>query len=175
MWVRSLISAGFICLAAASGFAQSFSLGDYLDVRLQNHLLRSAMADDAGLRAARATGDPLGPYLKPDPSGEDLRLTIFNARFLGIEPYEASRPQMAFEGAAAGATLGMFLGAAGSASGLFGEETAWYVAGAMAAAGAIFGGTFQANDPANRLRWRWRMDADTHWATQDGPKELERR
>ena len=66
--VRPMIQRVFICsivlaIVASSAWAQSVSLGDVLDVRCQSHLLRSAMADQAGLTSAAPPSDYLTPYL----------------------------------------------------------------------------------------------------------------
>ena len=175
MMQRVFICSIVLAIVASSAWAQSVPLGDVLDVRFQSHLLRSAMADQAGLTSAAPPSDYLTPYLLRQATNDDLSLRIMSARFLGIEPYEVSRATLALEGASQGAALGLFLGAVGTTTGLFDDNTAWYVAGAMAAMGALLGGTVNANDPSKRLRWQWNVDAESHWATKEGPKDLEHR
>lgn len=76
-------------------------------------------------------------------------------RFIGLERYELSRFQCAISGADVGLTYGLIAGAAGMMSGAWDERTGWYIAGAAALAGAIFGGTVKADDPGFRVRLRW--------------------
>ena len=166
MFIRAAcICLSLVCLATAA-HAQ-------LDVRMENYLLRSAMGDNAELGSATPP-QYLQPYLKQDESDKSLSLAMFSARFLGLESYEVGRPTLALEGAAQGATLGMFVGAVGTTLGAFDEKTAWYVTGAMAAIGALMGNA-RANDPSNRVRWRWNAGVDDHWATQDGPRQIDGR
>ena len=90
-------------------------------------------------------------------SGPDL--VAYSHRFYGIERYEVTRLNMVLEGAGAGATLGLFMGAVGTTTGLFDEQTGFYLMGAAAALGALLNGTVGADDPAKRVRYRWSIDA----------------
>ena len=162
---RSICISFVLVVIAATAHAQ-------LDVRMENYLLRSALSDQAELGSGPT--EHLKPYLRREPSANTLNLTTFNARFLGLEPYQVGHTTLAMEGAATAATLGLFAGAVGTTLGAFDEKTAWYVTGAMAAIGAIMG-TVKANEPSNRLRWRWETGVDDHWGTQDGPRDLERK
>ncbi len=85
-------------------------------------------------------------------------LTVQSERLGGLERFEASRYDLAMEGIGAGATMGLLLGAAGSTTSVWSEETSWYVAGAAAALGAFLK-AIQADDPAKRTRFRWSIDA----------------
>jgi len=76
-------------------------------------------------------------------------------RAYGLETYEMSRLQCAVAGADMGLTLGLIAGAAGMMSGALDEKQGWYVAGAAAALGALFGGAVKADDPSFRIRLRW--------------------
>ena len=96
------------------------------------------------LRLEENTARPLSTYF--DRNAE---------RFMGLERYELSRFQCAVSGAEMGFQYGLFAGAAGLASGAWDERTGWYIAGAAALAGAIFGGTAKADDPGFRVRLRW--------------------
>jgi hypothetical protein len=81
-------------------------------------------------------------------------LAVSADRFYGIERYELSTTQCALFGADTGLTFGLIAGALGMTAGLWGEETAWYIAGAAAALGA-FQGLSKADDPGFRIRLRW--------------------
>jgi hypothetical protein len=98
-------------------------------------------------RLEENTARPLSAYLSTDAG-----------RFLGIERYELSRLDCSMMGADMGLTVGLFLGAAGMASGAWDEPMGWTIAGAAALAGALFGGTVMAKEPSFRLRLRWESD-----------------
>lgn len=66
----------------------------------------------------------------------------FSLNPLTIQPYvPASRFDAAMFGAGTAGTLGMFIGALGNTFGLFDEDTTWILTGALAAGGALYGGT----------------------------------
>ncbi len=75
----------------------------------------------------------------------------------GYRVYRASRYECALQGAGAGMTMGMAAGAFGMMSGAWDEREAWYIAGAAAAMGAIFG-TAKSDDPEWNIRIRWDPD-----------------
>jgi hypothetical protein len=117
-----------------------------------------------------ALGDGTRVFLPP--SGSDVLDTPFrsnterplsmylarNTRLLyGYEFYQASEFQCAWEGAGMGMTLGMCAGALGMTAGLWDEKSSWYIAGAMAALGAIWGRS-KADDPGFTVRVRWVPD-----------------
>jgi len=87
-------------------------------------------------------------------------LTVLSNRFFGIERYQASSFDLAFEGAGAGATLGLFAGALANTAGVWDEDTSWYIAGAAAALGAFLGYS-SADDSKKRTRYRWSIDASS--------------
>ncbi|MBN1825492.1 MAG: hypothetical protein JW958_04435 [Candidatus Eisenbacteria bacterium] len=73
--------------------------------------------------------------------------------------YELSRFQCTMKGLGAGAQTGLFLGILANAlSGSDDYRNAWYMAGAMAATGAILGGTIGANDPGWSVGIDWSTD-----------------
>ncbi|UCG53357.1 MAG: hypothetical protein JSW58_07335 [Candidatus Latescibacterota bacterium] len=76
----------------------------------------------------------------------------------GYETYRLSRLECAIQGADIGMTLGLAVGALGMTTGAWDERTSWYLAGAMAALGAFFGGSAKADDPRWNLRVRWHPD-----------------
>lgn len=77
---------------------------------------------------------------------------------MGYEIYRASRMQCTVQGASAGATLGLMAGAFGEMIGAWDDDTSWYIGGAMAAFGALYGGKIKADDKGWSLRIRWDDD-----------------
>lgn len=90
-------------------------------------------------------------------SGGDL--LIYAEHLYGLERYTVSPINVLMEGVGAGATIGLFMGAAGSTVGLWDEKSSWYLVGAAAAVGAFLNAR-DANDPRKRLRYRWSGDLD---------------
>ena len=80
------------------------------------------------------------PLLSPYLSGPRLQ-TVRLSRF-ACTAYGADR----------GANAGLFLGGLGNLTGLWDEKTAFYLMGAGAALGALWGGSAGAEDPAFRVR-----------------------
>lgn len=60
-------------------------------------------------------------------------------------------------GAGGAMSMGMFLGAVGTTLGWFSEDTSWAITGAMAAAGAIYGGLHYEVRP--KLDFNWSADS----------------
>ena len=79
-------------------------------------------------------------------------------RLSGFERYRASRLECTYRGIGMGATFGMAAGAFGMMTGAWDERSAWYIAGATAALGALYGGAIKADDPEWNLRIRWEPD-----------------
>lgn len=75
----------------------------------------------------------------------------------GYEFYKASTYECVLRGAGAGMSMGMAAGAFGMMTGAWDERRAWYIAGAAAAAGAIFG-KVKSDDPGWSIRVR--LDPD---------------
>lgn len=117
-----------------------------------------ATLDGPSPRGLPASGNFLQEYFRRSAEGRFAGTLTVRSVPLGIERFEASRYDLAMEGMGAGATMGLFLGAAGSTAGVWSEETSWYVAGAAAALGAFLK-AIQADDPAKRTRFRWSIDA----------------
>ena len=78
-------------------------------------------------------------------------------RYMGLERYELTPMQSMLSGAEASSSAGLFLGAIGSALGMFDEDVAWWMTGAAAAAGAVWGAK-KYEDPEWRVRYRWIPD-----------------
>jgi hypothetical protein len=75
----------------------------------------------------------------------------------GYEIYKASHYECVLRGAGAGMSMGMAAGAFGMMTGAWNERQAWYIAGAAAAAGALFGRA-KSDDPEWNIRIRWKPD-----------------
>jgi hypothetical protein len=87
-----------------------------------------------------------------------MRPTESANKLMGFELYKASRLECAYRGAGMGMTVGMAAGAFGMMAGTWDERETWYIAGAMAALGTLYGGLFKADDPKWNLRIRIEPD-----------------
>lgn len=140
-----------VCLVASSSWAQDSSQTGGEDstktviVRMDSNLVLTPEAGDDPLtfRLRNNTARPLSAYLSTS-----------NDIFFGYKRVKLSRLECAWEGAGVGMTLGMIAGAAGMTSGMFDEDASWYVIGAAAALGALFG-TMKADDPKFNVQIRW--------------------
>ena len=72
----------------------------------------------------------------------------------GYEVYRLSRMRCTIKGAGMGATAGFMAGAFGEMAGAWDEKSCWYIAGAMAAFGALYGGGVKADDKEWNLQIR---------------------
>jgi hypothetical protein len=99
-----------------------------------------ALSDPFSLNTAR----PLTSYLATSAD-----------RFYGFRRYKLSRFDCALQGAGLGMKIGMIGAALGSTFGNLDEDTGWYIAGAAALLGAIWGGTVKAEDPEWNIQIRW--------------------
>lgn len=86
-------------------------------------------------------------------SRPDLNMQLLS----GYRVYRASPYECTLRGMGAGMTVGMAAGAFGMMTGAWDERRAWYVAGAAAAVGALFGRA-KADDPEWNIRIRWDPD-----------------
>jgi hypothetical protein len=111
--------------------------------------IRGAPSDSSGILLLRPA-ILFGPTTTLRYSVRQQKNTMLLYRY---EVYHASPYECALRGAGAGATLGMAAGAFGMMAGAWDEENAWYIAGAMAAVGAIFG-TAKSDDPSWNLQIR---------------------
>jgi hypothetical protein len=119
----------------------------------------SALGDSSGVFVSGSGGDVLDV---PFRTNTERPLSMYLARntrlMFGYETYKLSRLECTFEGVGMGMTMGMAVGALGMTAGVWDEGTSWYLAGAMAALGALIGGTVKADDPGWSLRVRWDPD-----------------
>jgi hypothetical protein len=114
-------------------------------VRLDSNLVFTPAKhrDPLVLRLEENTARPLSTYLSSP-----------KERFFGIERYKPSLLDCTLDGAGAGLTYGLAAAAAGMSMGAWDESTGWYMAGAAALVGAIFG-VKKAEEPGFRVRIRW--------------------
>ncbi len=142
-----------ICGTSSPAWAQSVPLSSGLEFRLQSRL-SSVTHDDRDLIVPRSY---FHNFIRSAEAGRAPggQMSLNTYAFYGFHPYELSRFDLAMTGAGAAATVGLFIGAVGTTTGLFEEDSAWYLVGAMTAIGAILGGTVGANSPEKRLRYRW--------------------
>ena len=139
------------CLAVSTAWSQDTLQPGGKDaskggvVRLDSNLvLTPDRADDPlAFQFRNNTARPLSAYLSTS-----------NNAFFGYKMVQLSRMECAWQGAGVGMTLGMIGAAAGMASGMFDEDASWYMVGAAAALGAIFGAT-KADDPKFSVQLRW--------------------
>ena len=59
-------------------------------------------------------------------------------------------------GISMGAGYGMLLGAIGTTTGLFNDDEAYYIIGAMSLLGALMGGTMGPESSSFSSEWRWK-------------------
>jgi hypothetical protein len=147
------------CCLASPAWPQSEFIPAGLQIQLRDASLNGdAMpAGDVVLLTPSFSESFLRDQFRRSDAGplSDVYLSMYVDRFYGLRRYQLSRLDTAMQGAGVGMTAGLFLGAAGMTMGGFDEETGWYIAGAMAAIGAILGGTKGANDPEKRIRYGW--------------------
>jgi hypothetical protein len=147
-----------VCAHASSARSQSSLLSSRLELQFQNRMLAGIVLPDSHAvlvpRGSVGVSDRniLGTTARPLSS---LSMTAYPLRFYGLEHCELSRMDCIVQGADMGLTAGLFMGALGSTTGILDSENAWYVVGAMAAMGALLGGTSWAKDPKWRIRYRW--------------------
>ncbi len=146
------------CGAVSLSWPQSPSISENLAIKLQNYMLNKA---SMGINEITGHPDSSMGYLQDESHTDTERplsniyLSINSNRFLGLQKYELSRLECAARGLDMGATLGLFLGAIGTTSGLLKERDAWYLVGAMTTVGAILGGSVGAKNPKWRVRIRF--------------------
>jgi hypothetical protein len=146
--MRAILLAVCFCLACVpDSFSQTSGerRADDGVVRLDSNLVFTPAPhrDPLVLRLEENTARPLSTYLSNP-----------KERFFGIERYKPSMLECTLTGAGAGLTYGLAAAAAGMSMGAWDESTGWYMAGAAALAGAVFGAK-KADDAGFRVRIRW--------------------
>ncbi len=115
-----------------------------------------------GLSATMLVVPPPPPPAMPGREGALSLMMSSRARELpglfGPKKVKLSRYDSALKGAGAGMKLGWVAGCLANNANLWGEKTTWYLAGAAAAAGALFGGTVGADNPSWNVGFEWDVD-----------------
>ena len=146
LWVLLLL------LSAVPAGAQSIRIPSGLEFRLQQ------LPRDPALQPGeqpRSLDELHGVRLRDNPTPGSLYLSLLNEGTYGWHPFTLSRLDLALEGADIGMSLGLLAGAAATTFAGWDDGDAWYLAGALAAVGALWGGTKGANNSALRIRYRW--------------------
>ena len=100
------------------------------------------------------SADPAGADgMKMNPSRHYIsRLPSY---YIGVQRHTLSRAECGLRGASMGAGYGLLLGALGTTTGLFDDDEAYYIIGAMSILGALMGSTMGAESNSFRSEWRW--------------------
>jgi hypothetical protein len=75
--------------------------------------------------------------------------------YIGVQRHTLSTAECTLRGASMGASYGLLLGAIGTTTGLFDDDEAYYLIGAMSILGALMGGTLGTESTSFRSEWRW--------------------
>jgi hypothetical protein len=97
--------------------------------------------------------DSAADSTKNKPSGHYL--SALPGYFIGVERHALSTAGCTWRGASIGAGYGLLIGAVGTTTGLFDEDDAFYIIGAMSLLGALLGGTLGPENAAFSSDWRW--------------------
>jgi hypothetical protein len=154
-----LIATVFATLTATAATAAAGDdlLASKLRFRFQNRMLTESISPDGRIQRDEGIDHALLRDYFHHTAGDSLKGDYLAARFnrlYGIEQYEISPLQAVFESAEKGASLALFAGALGTTFAGWDEDTTWYLMGAAAAAGALWGGA-HADEPGWRVRYRW--------------------
>lgn len=150
---RAIAVSVVLLILPVSPMAQSVEEGDSLSTKAVTAPADSTRDFSMGMLMLRTDERFRSSTVLPFSSHSDINThTMF-----GYRVYRASRYECALQGAGAGMTMGMAAGAFGMMSGAWDEREAWYIAGAAAAVGAIFG-TAKSDDPEWNIRIRWDPD-----------------
>lgn len=145
-------------LRPAAAQLQPTPFSSRLERQFQRQMVSGFMLPDshAAVTPRSATSIASGSLLRGGArSVSYFSLTAQPLRFYGLERYELSSFECALQGLDEGLTMGLFVGALGTSTGLFEENSAWYIAGAMTALGAFLGLRSGVKDPTSRIRYRW--------------------
>ncbi|MBU1699572.1 MAG: hypothetical protein KJ970_20795 [Candidatus Eisenbacteria bacterium] len=149
----------WLILTAAAGAETKKPPDDDIEIRLEYPIV---------IRAARPqAGNPGSDYLRNyllnhpvaprDDDTSEWRAVSHAAGMGGLEPYELSRSELAWQGMGMGASLGLCAGAIGSSFGWWGDDKALMMMGAMSALGAIWK-TSKADQPGVHIQFRLKDD-----------------
>ena len=150
---RRVAFATLILLMIAPSRAQSVEDGDSLSARSEPSCTDSTENTSLGMIMMRTDERFRSAMVVPI----STQFGINTHTMFGYEVYRASTYECALRGAGAGMSMGVAAGAFGMMTGAWDEREAWYIAGAAAAVGAIFG-TAKSDDPEWNIRVRWDPD-----------------
>ncbi len=108
--------------------------------------------------APKATHDKSGKTVTAeetmlDPAKQSI--SMLPSYYIGVQRHTLSTAECAVRGASMGAGYGMLLGAIGTTTGLFDDDEAYYIIGAMSILGALMGGTMGTESSSFSSQWRW--------------------
>jgi hypothetical protein len=145
------------CWLPCAAQAQASLYSSRLELQLQRQILSGIILPDSHAAVSTAGGTSLnsGSLLRDGALASHFTLSARPLHFYGLERYKLSTFDCALQGVDRGLTTGLFLGALGTSTGMFDENSAWYIAGALTALGAYLGLKSSATDPQFRIRYRW--------------------
>lgn len=82
-------------------------------------------------------------------------ISVLPSYYIGVRRHTLSTAECALRGASMGAGYGLLIGALGTTTGLFEEDEAYYIIGAMSILGALMGGSLGPESGSFRSEWRW--------------------
>lgn len=156
MRARAILSILILAATVATAAAQEPAASRRLEFSLRNRLASEALASEFRLTHGTRVDRPVtlrNGGLRV-PTGGFLAATP--EVVYGLRVVEPTRLDLALQGAGVATTLGLFAGAVGTTLGIFDENTASWIAGSAAAAGALWGGAVWGRDPEAHLRYEWK-------------------
>lgn len=160
--LRVAVSVLLVMTSAAS--AQTEPTGDEPEIQIETPVVvKAARRSDGSFDGNLLRNYFLRNYLRnyllnnSTSSQDHADLKSHAAGFCGLERYELSPADLAFQGLGMGASMGLCAGAIGSSFGWWDEDKALLMTGAMSALGALWTAT-KADDPS--WRYRYRLTAD---------------
>jgi hypothetical protein len=154
--VIAIVFAALTVTTTTAGAADDL-LSSKLRFRFQNRMLSESISPDGRIERDEGIDHALLRDYFHHAAADSLQGDYLAARFnrlYGIEQYEISPLQAVFESAEKGASLALFASALGTTFAGWDEDSTWYLMGAAAAAGALWGGV-HADEPGWRVRYRW--------------------
>jgi hypothetical protein len=101
-------------------------------------------------------------------------ISVLPSYYIGVQRHTLSTSECILRGTSMGATYGMLIGALGTTTGLFDDDDAYYIIGAMSILGALMGGTLGPESTSFSSEWRWeaaRRQFD--WREQNREKKFD--
>ena len=102
-------------------------------------------------------GEPASPAATGDQKLDPARhyISVLPSYYIGVQRHTLSTAECGLRGASMGAGYGLLLGAIGTTTGLFDDDEAYYLIGAMSILGALMGSTMGPESNSFRSEWRW--------------------